>query len=718
MDASTVERHNELLNTIDVDNRLNGTKLGGNTVVVSADTGEAQELIGAQYMNIHRMPENLQKVQLVGDPLSADLLNHQVVELAQGNEFVPGPVGNQYYDDDLLPHDLTEEDKRLAAALVAVQLVQQQKQQHSNILASELLNGKSMSPLSPLPNVSMDKPGMAAMVTSYIHAFDDETATQQQLLDSQNHERMLKMYQPQSTSPQLPEIRLPPLPPLKKVLSNQSLLRNRYSERNLLETTPISDGSRIELTGQSQEELHAKSSFANNRPLKGNEASTELQIEDIDEGDSDLETESELKSSRKSLPHKKRIPRKLKTQPNRNVHTKGANTLPAAKRSAYSCEICGVASINQAKFFEHLKAHYEPNLLQATSSTFELKEPTTEQIETDKNTAEDENGVLSCSLCSRTFKRQKTLENHMAVAHPPIEEFSEPEDMLEGIRHVVNIQATADEEDKIRSWRFNEDFPSDLCSETDKTGDMGDSGDFPDDEKGKKKKKLIHCPHCSRTFTHRNSLLYHFRSYSGRRLHQCDVCGKGFFAANALRVHMRMHSGDKPYKCEVCGRNFRQWGDLKYHMTSLHSNTKQYQCEFCGKDFARKYSLIVHRRIHTGEKNYVCEYCRKTFRASSYLVNHRRIHTGEKPYTCDVCHKPFRVKSDMKRHRNIHNKASNGGGAGGTARPAEASQPPAPLDLNVRPGDEFRQATDDPNTLYVWLPAPSEESIEESILPD
>lgn len=88
-----------------------------------------------------------------------------------------------------------------------------------------------------------------------------------------------------------------------------------------------------------------------------------------------------------------------------------------------------------------------------------------------------------------------------------------------------------------RSRWCSDDFPSDFRDTTDKAGGTGDGEtDEFGEEKGKKKKKLVHCPHCTRTFTHRNSLLYHVRSYSGRRLHQCDVCGKGFFAANALRV--------------------------------------------------------------------------------------------------------------------------------------------------------------------------------------
>lgn len=144
----------------------------------------------------------------------------------------------------------------------------------------------------------------------------------------------------------------------------------------------------------------------------------------------------------------------------------------------------------------------------------------------------------------------------------------------------------------------------------------------------RKKRKFFRCKRCNKLCNSKNALHYHFLSHTGERPHQCEICGKSFFASSALKVHKRLHSGDKPYECDFCKRPFRQWGDLKYHIQSRHTEEKNHQCEFCGKDFARRYSLVIHRRIHTGEKNYKCEFCDKQFRASSYLQVHRKIHTG------------------------------------------------------------------------------------------
>ncbi|KAF6216111.1 hypothetical protein GE061_000449 [Apolygus lucorum] len=730
MDSSVVERHSDLIDPITIDQRLNqNQKINLNTVVVT-ETQETTELIETQYINLHRLPENLQKVQLVTDSLSNDLLSQQVVELTAGNDFI-APVTGQFYEDEFLHHDLTEEDRRLAAALVAVQLVQQQK--HS-ILAPELLKSTTLPPLAPMQNVSAEKqPVTSSMVTSYLQGFDeDDDSVPQQLIDAtQSPERLLKIYHTQSvstaplsvntSSAALSDIRLPALPPLKKVLSNPSIMRNRYDRTLSQQVHEEIDDKDLIIKSPDKEEKVELLHSDNSGDLMDNE------------GESDFDGDCNLKSSKRSLPHKKRIPRKLKSQPTKNntkykcqkcgdafvshaalMSHRSTHQVPAKRTSVFACEICGFQNNNQVRFFEHLKGHYEPSVLQVTDvlqqqdSFIEYEAETNatpiiqETFSIKESPEQASVSNFSCNQCGRTFRRQKTFDAHIATAHPPLEEFSEPEDMMEGIRHVVNIQTAEDEKDEsLRNWRLSDDLNNlhpdiVLDSKGTSTEPIIDDLQDADTEKEKKRKKSVQCPHCSKTFTHRNSLLYHVRSHSGRRPHQCDVCGKGFFAANALRVHMRMHSGDKPYTCTVCGRNFRQWGDLKYHMTSLHSDTKQYQCEFCGKDFARK------------------------------------IHTGEKPYNCDVCHKPFRVKSDMKRHRNTHNK--------GRTDVVPVPQPPGspetilpdnpdtesmltdhslPLNLNMRQdsSDDLtsysRDALSRENTLYVWIPASGE-----SILPD
>lgn len=190
------------------------------------------------------------------------------------------------------------------------------------------------------------------------------------------------------------------------------------------------------------------------------------------------------------------------------------------------------------------------------------------------------------------------------------------------------------------------------------------SNEIGSDDGSKKAGKKYPCaePDCDKVFNSKTAVRYHELQHKNERPYNCNQCPKNFFTSSALKVHERLHSGEKPYKCEECGRAFRQWGDMKYHQSSIHSNEKTHQCEFCGKKFARRYSLVLHRKIHLNEKNHVCDICHKAFRASSYLQSHRMIHTGEKPYSCNICMKKFRCGGDMKRHLKTHDRSKPSSG--------------------------------------------------------
>ncbi|XP_066595796.1 zinc finger protein 271-like [Prorops nasuta] len=548
-------------------------------------TEEAQAVLlegmeGTQFITIQRADgETLGKgvplLTLNGEILSEGM----VVDMI--NAGVGADYGNtaQYYEtDDLLGHDLTEDDRRLAAALVAVQLQQQQKQQQQ-------LLSQSQHDGTTLPDV-----------------------THLQTLAPVN------TYAIQTVPDQNPPPAYPALQSFKRITQNVK-----------------------------QEFINIKSEY------------------DVDVSAESSEDTAPAPGHKKSLPHKKRIPRKLKQQIKKNSSTKDSGrsnqeTIEAGSQlqsQDFNCQLCECSFNSQLNFFEHLKIHYEP--------------------------VKQETRIAQATNTSITISVPESVQNLESTV---IEEFSEPEDLMEGIRGVVEeTGAHIDDEsesalstvnNETTLWTITTDVVDQVSREHIQTPTIAEpeiqekeKKDIPPTTKKKKTAKSrktndeLTCPQCSRTFHHKNSLIYHIRSHSGERPHQCEICGKSFFAASALKVHKRLHSGDKPYKCEECGRHFRQWGDLKYHSTSIHSEQKQYQCEYCGKDFARKYSLIVHRRIHTGEKNYRCEYCNKTFRASSYLQNHRRIHTGEKPHPCTVCGKPFRVRSDMKRHMHTHTRGKN-----------------------------------------------------------
>lgn len=120
---------------------------------------------------------------------------------------------------------------------------------------------------------------------------------------------------------------------------------------------------------------------------------------------------------KRSLPHKKRIPRKLKQQTKRSSARKDGNRINADGLNAdssgdmqahmFKCELCSSRFSSQLKFFEHLKVHYEP-------------------VKQETRIAQATNTNITISVTESV----QNLENTV------IEEFSEPEDLMEGIRGV------------------------------------------------------------------------------------------------------------------------------------------------------------------------------------------------------------------------------------------------------------------------------------------
>lgn len=604
---------------------------------------------------IHRIPENQ---QLIASEL---LQNHNglVVDIG-GGDFIPV----NYASEDLLSQELTEEDRNLAEALVAVQLSQQQKHQLQEtipIVSGTSLGGKLLQEQVVITNKN------SGIGSGYL-----------QLVGTDNIYVEKESEKPDGKLIQQQFVAVP------------AFQQNKSDKKHLNQQLDVKQESEVIV------------------------AKTEQVEETVDNEKNDS------RSAKKSLPHKKRITKKLKrgcaTQKKFKCSTCDEvftnhdefeqheeacpNNSVQSQNNPFSCQLCKTGFADQLQFFEHLKSHYEPSA-SATASVKTDPEDTPPQVELEAPLKEEQDTNpkdilsnllnLTCVVCNKTFRKQKTYDNHMKEVHEKYElnEFSEPEDLMEGIDVMVNQnQEESDNEMDSKAWYQEEDlqqteedlkeiekedhichickqpFPlraillQHLISCRTITGNTEPTAPTIVRKKNKKAKTTkVQCNLCERSFTHRNSLQYHLNSHHTRvRPHQCETCGKSFFASSALKIHRRLHSGEKPYRCEECGKNFRQWGDLKYHTTSLHSTEKQFQCEYCGKEFARKYSLVVHRRIHTGERNYKCEFCGKCFRASSYLQNHRRIHTGEKPHECDICGKPFRVRSDMKRHQKSHQK--------------------------------------------------------------
>lgn len=123
------------------------------------------------------------------------------------------------------------------------------------------------------------------------------------------------------------------------------------------------------------------------------------------------------------------------------------------------------------RFFEHLKKHYEPSnssLLPSSSSTQTQPSTTHTTKAKEEKESEKQESILSsllnltCIECNKTFRRQKTFEAHVRDVHSTkntqLDEFSDTEDLMEGINVVVGNDAHSDMDDDSKHWYHEDDL--------------------------------------------------------------------------------------------------------------------------------------------------------------------------------------------------------------------------------------------------------------------
>lgn len=725
------DRSQGILENVDMVTHLPGqvVKLTSNNVIKDNEGHHEppNDLINSQYINIHRVSDVALSKELVdcnssGNTtlIGSDLLTHHVVHgnmvvdmmIRQSN--TPNEFGqhtsleralpqyipvNESFEtaEDILAHDLTEEDRSLAAALVAVQLVQQQKNNvtsESNVIVSPShlsnLHAKvhehhhisQMTPMSPSVEVKDETISQIGMVSTYMQTVDEGAVIvnhqEQHLLTPQQHhqtqphtahsqphhneDRILKMYSP-----------IPSLTQLKKLTDYRSLsMKNKYIKTQIEEV---------------ENNLKDQNSYIKMENI-GEELDEESEEGFQDDNDSDYDVENDLKTSRRSLPHKKRIPKKLKnpkkstimrmfrctkcdesfpSQTSLATHKITAHTL----KKSFGCELCGKNFINQLKFFEHLKSHYEPkpnqnvNILikpndKSDGCTEDMSDPippppppTTQVTQQISNETKNFNHFaslplpISCHQCGKTFRRQKAYETHMNFSHPKeqINEFSDTEDMMEGIRVKVDSEEEPDHliisSNEIRSIKSDKVwYPEQEMNIADNRISMQEANQPPSNNTpiesvtelvpvvGSNSSTTLTNGSTTETIksmerqkTMTPSAPLDIKSENETPL--ADIMfSKAQYTTNSTtttnnqvkRSNNGDHSGDLTSQDEESQETVSKKKVKKSRRTGLHLT-----CTQCGRVFHHRNSLVYHLRSHSGERPHTCEVCKKSFFAASAL---------------------------------------------------------------------------------------------------
>ncbi|XP_062142147.1 serendipity locus protein H-1 [Drosophila sulfurigaster albostrigata] len=464
-------------------------------------------------------------------------------------------------------------------------------------------------------------------------------------------------------------------------------------------------------------------------------------------------------NARKVLPHKKRISRKLKGSLGGIEMELEQHKHQVPVVAPYSCEICGYAVHTQIEFYAHLKEHYDPTSIDQPQQQHQQQQRQQQQKEPldmcglsaeDKLQQEQEkldqvfhdvqlnfdnfhnishvdddvvddvgvNMVIHSDALS-LHKADDKLTPNVGSTNPSTSndvanvvddvEFSDTEDMLEGIRNVVDkvsIEDTCDElvdleltSSGMRAPWFNNNF-----------SDIAFSGLLlPGEPPPPTTPPLL-----KSTEIENEQMALHFQQHppaeqpttQQQQHHQSklDMCHKKHYieTTQANEVGELDKEHELPVRTptpSAAGSTIEQLqrspliindtfkleesnadptdsmpsspaasvidDNAELYLLDMEEATKQpgdndngegselkrkFRCAKCSRDFNSYNALKYHQFTHTKERAFVCITCDRAFYTQGALKAHARTHSGLKPYKCEQCDTRFRQWGDLKYH--------------------------------------------------------------------
>ncbi|XP_063698590.1 transcription factor grauzone-like [Culicoides brevitarsis] len=264
---------------------------------------------------------------------------------------------------------------------------------------------------------------------------------------------------------------------------------------------------------------------------------------------------------------------------------------------------CGLRLNKRIRLLDHMIFHTNPSMFKCPDCDKQLQNRThLRDHRQQHHQLPKRSGVThQCEICSKTFQRIRTLQNHMDTHLPKHEKEAKKLFLCNecpGVAFKLKAQI-ARHMRKIHLKLYN-----------------------------------FICDICAKTFKNKNDFLYHYRSMHDVKplpKMKCHLCNALLLNEKCLNAHIaRIHKHGGPHECPICGKIAPSSQALRQHRIYVHESERKFKCTHCGKGFKREVEMKEHVTTHIGGALYTCQFCEKTFNSGANMYAHRkRMHPVE-----------------------------------------------------------------------------------------